>query len=60
MEFLKRILKNNLDWQEIQFYVFENCFCLMPVKSEGLKISLQTSIIYVDQYSMSKNNQPTD
>ncbi len=43
-------LTNNLDEREIKFHVFDNFLRLMPVKSESLKISLQTNIIYVHQY----------
>ena len=35
----------------MKFYVFNTFLRLMPVKSESLKIGLQTKIIYVDQYN---------
>ncbi len=50
MDIFIKILQNNLDKREIKFHVFDTFLCLMPVKSESLKISLQTYVIYVHQY----------
>ena len=50
MDIFIKILQNNLDEREIKFHVFDTFLRLMPVKSESLKISLQTNIIYVHQY----------
>ncbi len=46
MDIFIKILENDLD----DDLVFDTFLCLMPVKSESLKISLQTNIIHVDQY----------
>ena len=50
MDIFIKILQNNLDEREIKFNVFDTFLRLMPVKSESLKISSQTNIIYVHQY----------
>ncbi len=50
MNIFIKILQNNLVEREIKFHVFDTFLRLMPVKSESLKISLQTNIIYVHQY----------
>ncbi len=51
MDILIKILQNNLDEREINFFhVFDTFLHLMPAKSESLKVSLQTNIIYVHQY----------
>ena len=50
MDIFIKLLENNLDEREIKFHVFDTFLCLTPVKSESLKISLQTNIIHVDQY----------
>ncbi len=46
MDIFIKILENNLD----DDLVFDTFLRLTPVKSESLKISLQTNIIHVDQY----------
>ena len=50
MDIFIKILQNILDEREIKFHVFDAFLRLMPIKSESLKISLQTNIIYVHQY----------
>ncbi len=50
MDIFIKILQNNLDERDIKFHVFDTFLHLMPVKSESLKIRLQTNIIYVLQY----------
>ncbi len=50
MDILIKILENNLNEREIKFHVFDTFLCLMPVKSESLKLCLQTNIIHVDPY----------
>ena len=50
MNIFIKILKNNLDEREIKFHVFDTFLRLMTVKSESLKISWQTNIIFVHQY----------
>ncbi len=50
MDIFIKILQNNVVEKEIKFHVFDTFLRLMPVKSESLKISLETNIIYVDQY----------
>jgi hypothetical protein len=47
--YFHEILKNNRDKQQIKFLIFGTFFCLMPVKSESLKISSQTNMIYIHQ-----------
>ena len=49
MDIFIKILENNLD-DDLVFDTFKTSLCLTPVKSESLKISLQTNIIHVDQY----------
>ncbi len=46
MDIFIKILENNLD----DDLVFDTFLRLTSVKSESLKISLQTNIIHVDQY----------
>ncbi len=46
MDIFIKILENNLD----DDLAFDSFLRLTPVKSESLKISLQTNIIHVDQY----------
>ena len=50
MDIFIKILQNNLDERDIKFHVFDTFLRLMPVRSESLKIRLQTNIIYVLQY----------
>ncbi len=45
-----KIVQNNLDEREIKFHVFDTFLRLMPVKSESLKISLQTNISFIYVY----------
>jgi hypothetical protein len=47
--YFHKILKNNRDKQQIKFLIFGTFFCLMPVKSESLKISSQTNMFYIHQ-----------
>ncbi len=53
MDIFVKILENNLDEREIKFHVFDTFLRLTPVKSGSLKISLQTNLIHVDQYTFS-------
>ena len=61
MDIFIKILQNNLVEREIKFYAFDTFLHFFytfdtflhfftPVKSESLKMSLQTNIIHVDQY----------
>jgi hypothetical protein len=46
---MDKILQNNQNEQQIKFFIFGTFFCLMPVKSESLKISSQINMIYIHQ-----------
>ena len=47
--YFHKILKNNRDKQQIKFLIFGTFFCVMPEKSESLKINSQTNMIYIHQ-----------
>ena len=49
MDSFIKILKNNLDYKEKKFHVFDTFLRLMPVKSESLKISLQHNIFTIQE-----------
>jgi membrane-anchored glycerophosphoryl diester phosphodiesterase (GDPDase) len=48
-EYFHKILKNNWDKRQKNALFLVLFFCLMPVKSESLKISSQTNMIYIHQ-----------
>jgi hypothetical protein len=49
--YFHKILKNDRGKQQIKFHIFGTLFfsALMPLKSESLKISSQTNMIYIHQ-----------